>query len=223
MESESKMWKERKTTRGSLHRLDSLNLEAGKVSISANHSSKAIPISKVELGERYLFRQVEPKEYKIFRCVVRYGYNDLYEDPVEFENQLVENLKEFIRQESFILEIKGKTSTIEQVPILETEMENISQVSNINDISAKEGKSSSSTNTCARVENEIKFIEKAMEKGLVYLLGEAEVVADPKSSIINKVVVNYAYSFLRKNFRQGDKLMAIPRKRLLKVGMTYEI
>ncbi|CAL0299367.1 unnamed protein product [Lupinus luteus] len=40
MESESKMWKERKTTRGSLHRLHSLNLEAGKVSISANHSSK---------------------------------------------------------------------------------------------------------------------------------------------------------------------------------------
>ncbi|CAL0299368.1 unnamed protein product [Lupinus luteus] len=52
MESESKMWKERKTTTGSLHRLDSLNLEAGKVSISANRSSKlvkAIPISKVEL------------------------------------------------------------------------------------------------------------------------------------------------------------------------------
>ncbi|XP_019459721.1 PREDICTED: potassium transporter 5-like isoform X2 [Lupinus angustifolius] len=191
-------------------------------------SIKAIPISKVELEERYLFRQV--KEYRIFRCVVRYGYNDLYEDPVEFENQLVENLKEFIRQESFILDTKGKTSTIEQVPIVETEREDILQGSNINDISANEGKSSSSINTCDRVnqgalgvENEIKFIEKAMEKGVVYLLGEAEVVADPKSSIINKVVVNYAYSFLRKNFRQGNKLMAIPRKRLLKVGMTYEI
>ncbi|KAK7275545.1 hypothetical protein RIF29_16664 [Crotalaria pallida] len=193
-------------------------------------SIKAIPISKVVLEERYLFRQVEPKEYRMFRCVVRYGYNDVREDPVEFENQLVENLKEFIRQENFILEIKGKRTT-EQVP--ETEVADISQDSNINATSsAKEGKASSSTGSCARVnpnqgglgvEKEIKFIEKAMEKGVVYLLGEAEVVADPKSSIINKLVVNYAYSFLRKNFRQGDKLMAIPRKRLLKVGMTYEI
>ncbi|CAL0299369.1 unnamed protein product [Lupinus luteus] len=71
-------------------------------------------------------------------------------------------------------------------------MENISQVSNINDISAKEGKSISSTNTCARVENEIKLIEKAMEKGLVYLVGEAETVLTCTNPSFSKFQLGWA-------------------------------
>ena len=72
-------------------------------------------------------------------------------------------------------------------------------------------------------EKEMQFVQKAMEKGVVYLLGEAEVVAEQKSSLFKKIVVNYAYNFLRKNFRQGEKVMAIPHDRPLRVGMTYEI
>ncbi|PUZ68140.1 hypothetical protein GQ55_2G001500 [Panicum hallii var. hallii] len=75
----------------------------------------------------------------------------------------------------------------------------------------------------ARIEEEQRFIEREMEKGVVYILGEAEVVARPHSSLLNKVMVNYAYAFLRKNCRQGEKMLAIPKSQLLKVGMTYEI
>ena len=50
-----------------------------------------------------------------------------------------------------------------------------------------------------------------------------EVVARPHSSLLKKVIVNYVYAFLRKNCRQGDKMLAIPRSQLLKVGMSYEI
>ncbi|KAI4304872.1 hypothetical protein MLD38_040333 [Melastoma candidum] len=88
--------------------------------------------------------------------------------------------------------------------------------------------SSSSIQTVAEqerdsVEEEIKFVETAMEQGVVYLLGEAEVVAKPHSNIVKRIVVNYVYSFLRKNFRQGEKMMAIPHGKILRVGMTYEI
>lgn len=72
-------------------------------------------------------------------------------------------------------------------------------------------------------EEEMEFVQQAMEKGVVYLLGETQVVASQESSFLKKVVVNYAYSFLRKNFRQGEKVMAVPSARLLRVGMTYEI
>ena len=72
-------------------------------------------------------------------------------------------------------------------------------------------------------EEEMQFLQKAMEQGVIYLLGEAEVVAEPESSIFKKIVVNYVYSFLRKNCRQGEKIMRIPQTRLLRVGMTYEI
>jgi len=64
-------------------------------------SVKYLPISKVELQERFLFRPVEPRWYRIFRCVVRYGYKDAPEESLEFERLLIEHLKGFIRQETF--------------------------------------------------------------------------------------------------------------------------
>ncbi|KAM3216418.1 potassium transporter 5-like [Capsicum annuum] len=65
-------------------------------------SIKSIPISKVTLEERFLFRHVEPREYKVFRCVVRLGYNDQIGKSEDFESQLIDHLKEFIRQEHYI-------------------------------------------------------------------------------------------------------------------------
>lgn len=72
-------------------------------------------------------------------------------------------------------------------------------------------------------QEEIQFVQRAKDKGVVYLLGEAEVVAKPNSSMFKKIVVNYAHSFLRKNFRQGERFLAIPQSRVLRVGMTYEV
>jgi len=220
-------------------------------------SMKTIPISRVASEERFLFRHVEPREYRIFRCVVRHGYNDALEDPAEFESNLIQNLKNFIQEESFMLQGDHEETTTEQQEPIPSESHMLIENNSIqgSNLSAKEGKSGSSIRIIPSqqgvsrassgsiqslgvsrnksstfsappiqgVEEEVKFIEKAMEKGVVYLLGEAEVVAHPNSSFLNKIVVNYAYSFLRKNFRQGEKLMAIPRNRLLKVGMTYEI
>ncbi|XP_009353493.2 potassium transporter 5-like [Pyrus x bretschneideri] len=151
---------------------------------------KPLPVSKVLLEERFLFRQLEPRGYRIFRCVVRYGYNDIVEDPVEFEKQLVENLKDFIRNQQMLAEDQAATD---------------------------------SQNTRATADEEIEFVQEAMDKSIVYLMGETQVVAGEKSSWFKKIVVNYVYDFLKKNFRQADSLMAIPKTRLVRVGMTYEI
>ncbi|KAL0357668.1 UNVERIFIED_CONTAM: Potassium transporter 5 [Sesamum calycinum] len=66
-------------------------------------SIKALPVSKVLLEERFLFRKIEPKEFRVYSCIVRYGYKEKIEEPMEFERQLVENLKEFIRRGSFLI------------------------------------------------------------------------------------------------------------------------
>lgn len=93
-------------------------------------------------------------------------------------------------------------------------------------------KSSNSTNSIARrvagtiqhgAEEEVQIVQKALNQGVFYLLGEAEVVANQDSSPLKKFVINYAYNFLRKNVRQGEKLLAIPRSKLLRVGMVYEV
>ena len=72
-------------------------------------------------------------------------------------------------------------------------------------------------------EEEMQFVQKKVDNGVVYLLGETEVRAQQNSSLSKKIVVNYVCNFLRKNSRQGEKVMAIPQSRLLRVGMTYEI
>ncbi|KAI5422319.1 potassium transporter 5 [Lathyrus oleraceus] len=161
-------------------------------------SIKTIPISRVVLNERFLFRHVEPRECNIFRCIVRHGYDDLIGDSIEFESQLVQHLKEFIIEEESNYMLEVKETTIEEKDSIEA------------------------LNMVEGVDNEIQFIDNAFEKGVVYMVGETEVLADPNSSFFNKIIVN-AYNVLRRNFQQRHELMAIPHKRLLKVGMTYEI
>ena len=74
-----------------------------------------------------------------------------------------------------------------------------------------------------RIEEAQKIIQSEVNNGVIYILGETEVVAKPHSNLLKKIVVNYVYSFLRKNSRNGEKMLSIPRGQLLKVGITYEI
>ena len=57
--------------------------------------------------------------------------------------------------------------------------------------------------------------------GIVYLVGENEVIAGKEAELGKRILINYGYNFLRRNLRQTDKVFDIPRQCLLKVGMTY--
>lgn len=178
--------------------------------------------------------------------VTRYGYKDAIQEPREFEQDLVENLKEFIRQESYFFESiphqKSEPMSLADSALLtgngkanRSAAESLQQPVNSNETCPSSDSSinairSAASSACSAAgptpegpEAEMEFVQRAAEKGVVYLIGEAEVVAEPNSSLFKKILVNYAYSFLRKNFRQGEKVMEIPRTRLLRVGMTYEI
>ncbi|KAF5189457.1 Potassium transporter, partial [Thalictrum thalictroides] len=219
-------------------------------------SIKYIPISKVAMAERFLFRQVEPREYRMFRCVVRYGYKDDMEGHKEFEHLLVEHLKEFIRHEYYILEAAPTEQVTSQqldagrliqsgqlVKDIKTRKPTSSTVHTEESLRQTDNLSGSSGSICLAatgncsnnshnrmitepiqgVEEEIQFIQKAMDQGVVYLLGETEVATEQNSSTFKQIAVNYVYDFLRRNFRQGEKIMSIPRSKLLRVGMLYEI
>lgn len=185
-------------------------------------SIKYLPISKIETNERFLFRYVEPREYRVFRCVVRYGYNDKVEDPREFESLLIGNLKQFILQESFYSQsshsLRGEDHSVKQSgDVLDTSVE-------VQD--ARLSKSFSNGITAGppnRCMDEIQLIQREMEDGVVHMLGETNVVAEPNADFLKKIIVDYAYNFMRKNFRQPEKITCVPHNRLLRVGMTYEI
>uniref|UniRef100_A0A453SJA8 Potassium transporter n=1 Tax=Aegilops tauschii subsp. strangulata TaxID=200361 RepID=A0A453SJA8_AEGTS len=58
---------------------------------------KNVPIPHVSPNERFLVGRIGPKEYRIYRCIVRYGYHDVQMDDQEFEKDLVCSVAEFIR------------------------------------------------------------------------------------------------------------------------------
>ncbi|XP_057826353.2 potassium transporter 2 isoform X2 [Cryptomeria japonica] len=57
---------------------------------------KSVPVPYVPTGERYLIGRVGPKELRLYRCIVRYGYRDTRKESDDFEDQLIYNLGEFI-------------------------------------------------------------------------------------------------------------------------------
>ncbi|KAG8094859.1 hypothetical protein GUJ93_ZPchr0012g19323 [Zizania palustris] len=58
---------------------------------------KNVAMPHVSPEERFLVGRIGPKEYRIYRCIVRYGYHDVHQDDQEFEKELVCSIAEFIR------------------------------------------------------------------------------------------------------------------------------
>ncbi|KAJ4968236.1 hypothetical protein NE237_014937 [Protea cynaroides] len=160
-------------------------------------SIKSLPISKVPVDERFLFRRVEPQGLNVFRCIVRYGYNDARNDKeVSFEKTLVDRLKDYIREDMWF-----------SSGLINSNGENV--------VEERKG--------VEEVEKELELVDKGCNSGIVHLVTESEVVASKSANFGKRVVINYAYNFLKRNLRQSYKLFEIPPKRLLKVGMTYEL
>ncbi|KAK6249834.1 hypothetical protein SCA6_003839 [Theobroma cacao] len=62
-------------------------------------SFKSLPVPYVSPDRRYLIGRVGPREYKIYRCIVRYGYCDHIRDTDDFEEQIIGSIGEFISLE----------------------------------------------------------------------------------------------------------------------------
>ncbi|KAK4282171.1 hypothetical protein QN277_013579 [Acacia crassicarpa] len=61
---------------------------------------KSVPVPYVSPEERFLVGRVCPRPYRMYRCIVRYGYKDIQRDDNDFENRLIQSLAEFIQMEA---------------------------------------------------------------------------------------------------------------------------
>ncbi|XP_020250340.1 potassium transporter 7 [Asparagus officinalis] len=61
---------------------------------------KSVPVPYVPPDERYLIGRIGPRPYRMYRCIVRYGYKDVQKDEDDFENHLVLSIAEFIQMEA---------------------------------------------------------------------------------------------------------------------------
>lgn len=159
---------------------------------------KSLPISKVPMEERFLFRRVQPKGLNVFRCVARYGYTEVRNEQEPFEKLLVGRLKEFIAEEFWVSQQELQNGDGEKQVI---EQENLREA----------------------IEKEIEAVEVASGAGIVHLISENEVIASKGANIGKRILIDYGYNFLKRNLRQSEKMFDIPHKRMVKVGMTYEL
>lgn len=58
---------------------------------------KSVPVPYVQPEERFLVGRIGPKEYRLYRCIVRYGYHDIHKDDLAFEKDLVCSIAAFIQ------------------------------------------------------------------------------------------------------------------------------
>uniref|UniRef100_A0A0A8YLP7 K+ potassium transporter C-terminal domain-containing protein n=1 Tax=Arundo donax TaxID=35708 RepID=A0A0A8YLP7_ARUDO len=158
---------------------------------------KHLPILHVVPAERFLFRQVGPREQRMFQCVARYGYSDMLEEPKDFAGFLVDSLKMFIQEESaFALNETENDETNSNTEASEAQTKpGRSTHSVVHSEEAIQPRVSSHSGRITFHENqavkeEKQLIDRQVERGVVYLMGEANVSAGPNSSILKKVVVN---------------------------------
>nr|XP_029145760.1 potassium transporter 7-like [Arachis hypogaea] len=82
-------------------------------------SFKSMPVPYVSEGKRYLIGRIGPKDYKIYRYIVRYGYCDHIRDTGDFEEHIIRSIGEFISiEERDIESVDAATATNERMIVV---------------------------------------------------------------------------------------------------------
>ncbi|PWZ21049.1 Potassium transporter 25 [Zea mays] len=203
---------------------------------------KSVPVPHVQPEERFLVGRIGPKEYRLYRVIVRYGYRDVQKDDLEFEKELVSNIAEFIRssgeydKNGFVEDTDKpfeKLSTISTgINMLEEDGEVDAYVSPHKEIdphnAAPKRKKArfmipKSAQVDSEVRRELQELMDAREAGMSFILGHSYMKAKSGSSFIKRIVINFLYEFLRKNSRGPAYAANIPHASTLEVGMVYQV
>ncbi|XP_011074017.1 potassium transporter 4 [Sesamum indicum] len=73
------------------------------------------------------------------------------------------------------------------------------------------------------VAEELSDLIQAKEAGVAYIMGHSYVKARRSSSFLKKLIIDFGYSFLRKNCRASAVGLHIPQISLIEVGMVYYV
>lgn len=206
---------------------------------------KCVPVPHVRPEERFLVGRVGPKQYRLYRCIARYGYRDIHMDDVEFEKDLVCSIAEFIRSEvpendvkveefeddETMMTVIGTTSAnFRGVKLCEYDDEDSSEITSVAEISSPEVPKKKvrflvpkSPQIGTSTQEELQELMEAREAGMAFILGHCYVRAKSGSSFFKRVVIDIGYDFLRRNSRGPTYAMSFPRASTLEVGMVYHV
>ncbi|XP_017971493.1 PREDICTED: potassium transporter 6 [Theobroma cacao] len=210
---------------------------------------KSVPVPHVRPEERFLVGHIGPREFRLYRCIVRYGYRDVHKDDMEFEKDLVCSIAEFIRSGSVApasdnedvvkdddkMTVVGTCSShTEGIQMSEDDADNIeaagpSELKEIRSPPAIKARKRvrfivpESPQIDSGAREELQELMEAREAGIAYILGHSYVRAKQGSSLIKKLVINLGYEFLRRNSRPPTYALSVPHVSTLEVGMIYHV
>ncbi|KAK9124556.1 hypothetical protein Sjap_014158 [Stephania japonica] len=196
---------------------------------------KSVQVPRVNETERFLIGRVGPKEYAMFRCIVRYGYKDLQQENYDFENRLISMVVKFVEmdghEEQIPSPVNKPTGEIEfsdvdvfdvQMPLFTYPNHETNLVHSLSDIQVA-APEDDCPSTDSSLQSESLQIMKARESGVAYILGHSYAKAKKSSSFIKRFAINVVYTFLCKNCRGPDVVLNVPYTSLLEVGMVYNV
>lgn len=207
---------------------------------------KSVPVPHVRPEERFLVGRVGPKEYRLYRCIARYGYRDVHKDDMEFERDLICSIAEFIRSERPECNLSlVKLEDDEKMTVVGTSSSNLDGIRmSVDEPDSSERASTSELQEIGPTEKakkrvkfvvpetpridreavgELQELMEAREAGMAFILGHSYVKAKRGSSFMKKIVINFGYDFLRRNFRGPSYALSIPHVSTLEVGMVYHV
>ncbi|KAM7271304.1 hypothetical protein ACFE04_030518 [Oxalis oulophora] len=193
---------------------------------------KYLPVYTVPEDERFLVRRIGPNDFRMFRCVARYGYKDLHRKDDEFETKLLDNLFKYVWLESMMEGSEPDISSVDplteqslqgfpnlpdntySVDITATNYSEINYVQTVNENIA----SSSNANV-----DESEYLKSCRDAGVVHMLGSSIVVARNGSRWYKRIAIDFIYAFLKKICRNNSVIFNVPQESLLNVGQIIRV
>ncbi|KAJ1283770.1 hypothetical protein BS78_03G151900 [Paspalum vaginatum] len=240
---------------------------------------KAVPIPHVRYYERHLIGRIGPREFRMYRCVIRHGYKDVPGDDHDFENDLVVRIAEFVHMEA--ADAAAASATAASAPrdsdasvegrmavvnrpfdlsrtglLMRVPLPNPEDSMVVRAAAATAAADSSKTETIQSlqtmyeaespgfairrrirfeiddatsetldpaVKEELTALVEAKQAGVAYIMGHSYIKARKSSSLVKKLAIDVAYTFLRKNCRGPAVALNIPHISLIEVGMIYYV
>ncbi|KAJ3694798.1 hypothetical protein LUZ60_000175 [Juncus effusus] len=196
---------------------------------------KSVPVPYVQPEERFLVGRIGPKEYRLYRVIVRYGYRDVQKDDLEFERDLISSIAEFIRtgtgtDANHLIEDSEKSyekltvvGTGFGTGLVEANTSNDNNIMNGDTKKVRFNLPRNSPQMESGVVEELKELMEAREAGMSFILGHCYTRAKSGSGFVKRVAINFCYEFLRRNSRGPAYVANIPHASTLEVGMVYHV
>ncbi|XP_038987387.1 potassium transporter 25-like [Phoenix dactylifera] len=215
-------------------------------------SFKSVPVPYVPPSMRYIIGRLGPKDYRVYRCIVRCGYLDRIRDIDDTEDEIICGIGEFISMDNGNSETLSSpedklivTGSLKQegngcITQDATDSTTCSPNSvdieypTINSEQLQIGQPTGRTKKVrfvlppespqmtSSVREELQELVDAREHGMTYILGHSHISSHKGSNFLKRFTIK-VYSFLVKNSQEHTVVLNIPNAAYVEVGMTYSI